>query len=546
MFAFWEKRLQLHDDNLISISLEPSYWDNMLRPYNLHGDNVKTVTTTCLEQQPLQKMEKLDPQQHKMFMTTVGQLIWASLNRPDLMYCAKLHSSKLQGPTERDLRSLKHTLRYLKGTTHYKLFIGKGLADYLPTNHNGIVTFLQNNIPLDLRCFTDSDWAGDKTTRRSTSGWLCSLLGTPLSYASRTQQTVTLSSAEAELMALSSGMAEALHVQQLLEELQTGMCTTTFSYRNNNKKCITLYTDSTSATSLASKLGVNRRSRHIALRYLWIQDLRQAGEVDIKRVTTHENPADIYTKLLPAPVLQKHLPQNGLLELLDGEGEEECMYYLKNKKHNNKSEVDDNKVFRQDHYNTMHKTVEQYKKQNVELRRQVDDLQQLVGERDAEVRDLAYKDLLPNQIVRAQHALQALQDHLTEQHMRQLLGAEPLQAILGAMSEKEENDKPYYIQMIDSIDPVAVLQQGEQGREERGDTGEVSLQQRAEEILAAIQQRKQQSRRQQQSRQQQQHVTTNDNNDDNGRTGENNDRRRIETPRRQEEDTTAETRLADL
>ena len=215
------------------------YLDNMLRPYSLHGDNVKIVTTTCLEQQPLQEMEKLDPQQHKMFRTTVGQLIWASLDRPNLMYCAKLHSSRLQGPTERDLRSLKHTSRYLKGTTHYKLFIGKGLADYLPTNHNGSVSFPQNNFPLDIRCFTDSDWAGDKTTRRSTSGWLCSLPGTPLSYASCTQQTVTLSSAEAELMALSSGMAEALHVQQLLEELQTGMCTTTFNYNNSNKKCIT-------------------------------------------------------------------------------------------------------------------------------------------------------------------------------------------------------------------------------------------------------------------------------------------------------------------
>ena len=124
------------------------------------------------------------------------------------MYAAKLHSSRLQGPTERDLRSLKHILRYIKGTTHCKLFIGRGLADYLPTTHNGFVTFPQNNIPLDLRCFTDSDWAGDKTTRRSTSGWLCSLLGTPLSYASRTQATVTLSSSEAELMALSSGMAE--------------------------------------------------------------------------------------------------------------------------------------------------------------------------------------------------------------------------------------------------------------------------------------------------------------------------------------------------
>ena len=152
----------------------------------------------------------------------------------------------------------------------------------------------------------------------------------------------------------------------------------------------------------------------------------------------------------------------GLLALLEGQGEEECMYYLKNKKHNNKSKStddNDNKVFHQKHYNNMHKTVEQYKKQNVELQRQVNGLQQLVGERDEEVRDLAYKNLLPDQILRPQHALQALQDHLTEQHMRQLLGAEPLQAILGAMNKKEENNKPYYIQMIDSIDPVAVLQQ---------------------------------------------------------------------------------------
>ena len=188
---------------------------------------------------------------------------------------------------------------------------------------------------------------------------------------------------------------------QLLEELQTGMCTTTFSYSNSNKKCITLYTDSTSATSLASKLGVNRRPRHIALRYLWIQDLRQAGEVDIKRDTTHENPADIYTKLLPAPVLQKHLPQNGLLETTRQErGKKSACTTSRTKSHNNKSKntVDnDNKVFRQDHYNNMHKTVKQYKKQNVELRRQVDDLQQLVGEREMlKLRNLAYKHLLPN------------------------------------------------------------------------------------------------------------------------------------------------------
>ena len=255
----------------------------------------------------------------------------------------KTTGTNRERPTVFEAHLTVHQGNYTLQVVHRKRF------SRLPTyNTQWFCHFPQNNSPLDLRCYNDSDWAGDKTTRRSTSVWLFSLLGTPLSYASRAQSTVTLSSAEAELMALSSGMAESLHLQQLIEELETGMCTTTFSYNNNNKKCITLYTDSTSATSLASKLGVNRRSRHIALRYLWIQDLRQAGEVDIKRVTTHENPADIYTKLLPAPSLQKHLPQNDLLALLDGEGEEERMYYLKNKKNNNKSkntDDNDNKVF---------------------------------------------------------------------------------------------------------------------------------------------------------------------------------------------------------
>ena len=108
------------------------------------------------------------------------------------------------------------------------------------------------------------------------------------------------------------------------------------------------------------------------------------------------------------------------------------------------------------------------------------------------------------------------------------------------MSEKKKNDKPYYIQMIDSMDPVAVLQQEGQEKEQEGETTrEVPLRQKAAEILAAIQQRKQQSR------QRQQHVTTNDDNDDNGRAeGEDHNRRRVETARRQGEDTTAETRLA--
>ena len=116
--------------------------------------------------------------------------------------------------------------------------------------------------------------------------------------------------------------------------------------------------------------------------------------------------------------------------------------------------------------------------------------------------------------------------------MRQLLGSEPLQAILGAICKKENYDK-YYIGMIDSMDPVAILQ-GEQEKDQGGSTteGETPLRQRAEEILTSLRQRRQQWRQRQQPR------TTNDND---------NSRRRTETPRRQGEDTTegvAEDRLA--
>ena len=72
--------------------------------------------------------------------------------------------------------------------------------------------------------------------------------------------------------------------------------------------------------------------------------------------------------------------------------------------------------------------------------------------------------------------LQALQDHLTEQCMRQLLGTEPLQTVLRVISKNEEHDnKPYYIRLSDSMDPVAALQSEQQEKEEGNPTDEASI-----------------------------------------------------------------------
>ena len=64
----------------------------------------------------------------------------------------------------------------------------------------------------DIQVFADSDWAGCATTRKSTTGFLIKVFGATIHYGSRTQATIALSSAEAELYAINIGATEALHI----------------------------------------------------------------------------------------------------------------------------------------------------------------------------------------------------------------------------------------------------------------------------------------------------------------------------------------------
>ena len=110
----------------------------------------------------------------------------------------------LQAPTSADQQKLKHLLRYIKGIKHYKQAIR-------PT-----AKIPASGAP-DINVYVDSDWAGCPTTRRSTTGFVITILGTTVSYGSRTQATVALSSAEAELYAINTGATEALYLRNLLK-----------------------------------------------------------------------------------------------------------------------------------------------------------------------------------------------------------------------------------------------------------------------------------------------------------------------------------------
>ena len=235
----------------------------------------------------------LDAKAHSLFRTTVGKLLWLAFVRPDCSYAVKELSRDVKGPTIESLAKLKHLLRYLAGTKGYVLRIKPThmLSDWTSS--------------MDIVCYVDSDWAGCSKTRESTSGSTAQVLGCDVIHTSRTQATVALSSGEAELYAIGQGTSEALFLKSLILEAE-------FAKRVN----VIVYTDSTAGRSMAIRFGAGKKTKHVELRYFYMQDLVRSGVLIVRKVHTSANPADVLTKYSPTEVLKNLTPKLGIVDTL--------------------------------------------------------------------------------------------------------------------------------------------------------------------------------------------------------------------------------------
>ena len=134
---FLGKCICRHPNGDITISLERSYYYNMLKQMDLDADNINPVSAPSLRRPLAQQDTPLDPERHHIYCKVVGMLIWASLVHPDLQFSAKDHTRHLTSPSEWNWSHLKHTLRYIKGTMHYKFLISPRLPQghSLPLRH---------------------------------------------------------------------------------------------------------------------------------------------------------------------------------------------------------------------------------------------------------------------------------------------------------------------------------------------------------------------------------------------------------------------------
>jgi len=201
-------------------------------------------------------------------------------DRPDVQYAVKEAARRMASPCEEDWILLKRLGRYLAGSPRV------------------IYRFPWQSRPTGIDTFTDSDWAGCKGTRRSTSGGVVMHGQHCIKSWSSTQATVALSSAEAELYALVKGASQTLGIIAMGADF--GM---TLDGR--------VHTDASAALGIVNRQGLGKL-RHISVQYLWIQDKVRTGGLAVSKVPGHDNPADLFTKHLCADAMQRHVGALGL------------------------------------------------------------------------------------------------------------------------------------------------------------------------------------------------------------------------------------------
>ena len=228
------------------------------------------------------------------FRAVAARLNYMAMDMPDVQYACKEACRDMAAPTRQSWRKLKKLGRYLVGREAV------------------LWRFPWKEEVGSWRVFTDSDWAGDIKTRRSTSGGIMMLGPHCLKSWSSTQSSPALSVCEAEYYALVDGATRVLGVQAAARELGI----------EAEDVVLEMHTDSSSAKSLASRRGLGR-VRHIEVRWLWLQQAVAEGRFRLRKVLGVVNPADVCTKYLSKNDIRQKLKTVNIEVKSKGRQEEE-------------------------------------------------------------------------------------------------------------------------------------------------------------------------------------------------------------------------------
>jgi hypothetical protein len=268
----------------IKISQE-KYVENILKRF--HMSDCKPIGTPLDAGVKLSKNDDPGSQgdeevKDKPYKSAVGSLMYAMLGtRPDISFAVGVVSRFSSNPTIHHWKAVKRIFRYLKGTISHGIEYerdGKALVGY-----------------------SDADWAGDTNDRKSTTGYTFILAGGAVTWSSKKQPTVALSTTEAEYMALTQASKEAVWIKRLLEELGT-----------HHSGAVTINGDNQGSLSLARNAVFHARSKHIDIQHHFIREKVERNEIALEYCATKDMIADILTKALSKEQHQRLTKKLGL------------------------------------------------------------------------------------------------------------------------------------------------------------------------------------------------------------------------------------------
>lgn len=188
-----------------------------------------------------------------------------TVTRPDIAF-ALGKVRVMDKPTKENWTEIKRIFKYLRGTSNYG------------------ITYKKDSEKLNV--FTDADFVGNKTMRRSTTGMVAIFSQGAISWTSQLQKSVVLSTTEAEIVAASEDAKQLTWLTRLSELL------------GHNKFFPTLHVDNASAVKLAKNPEFHKKTKHIEVRHFYVRERVLNGDINIKHIEGTKQLADLFTKTL--------------------------------------------------------------------------------------------------------------------------------------------------------------------------------------------------------------------------------------------------------
>ena len=222
----------------------------------------------------------------KPYRALVGSLLYLLFTRPDLAYAVNQLTRHLADPRRCHWTAALRVLKYLRGTVDLSLCFRR-----------------EEETPLTLVGYADASWGECVASRRSTTGYVFLLCGAAISWKTKLQTSVALSTCEAELMALSDAGREAIWLRRMSGEL----------VQHFSSEPVPIHEDNQAARLLVQDQRFSERTKHVALRHFFVREEVGNGTITVPYCPTNLMVADIFTKALQRVAFERFRTMLGLV-----------------------------------------------------------------------------------------------------------------------------------------------------------------------------------------------------------------------------------------